>query len=276
LIIRDTQSAIDFLHHINYYRFSGFCLAFESTRHQFQKGTTFDHIRAAYEYDRILRDTISEVLEVIELDVRASVTYHFGQRYGAFGHTMQSHFFRNFHHARWLETLQNEVRRSSEQFVEHFKTTYQEFPDLPIWVISEIMSFGALSRMCNGMLKKDQKTLAHHYGLQPQMWVSWLHHLTYVRNLCAHHARLWDRRWSIKPKLPRARVWRSPSMPGNQRLFATLMILNHLLRNCSSITIWKNEWRSRVELLIDNPPSVQNAHQLMGFPRLWKSHTLWA
>ncbi len=235
LIITDVQAVIDFLKHVNYYRFSGFCLAFESARHQFQSGVSFEQVQAAYDFDRILRDIATEALEVVELDFRANIAHFFGQQYGAFGHTKPANFFRKFDHTEWMNKLHAEAERSSELFVSHFKATYCGFPDLPVWAITEIMSFGALSRMCHGMLKQDQKAIAHHYGLQPRDWVSWLHHLTYVRNLCAHHARLWDRIWSIKPKLPRAQVWQAPHLPGNNRLFATLLILNVLMGCCPDV-----------------------------------------
>lgn len=275
LVINDLQAAVEFLRHVNYYRFSGFCLAFESSRHQFQNGVTFEQVKAAYDFDRILRDIVTEALEVVELDIRTAVAYHFGQKYDAFGHTQPANFFHRFDHPGWMCKLHTEALRSSERFVSHFKVTYQEYPDLPVWVMTEIMSFGALSRMCAGMLKQDQKAIAHHYGLQPRDWVSWLHHLTYVRNLCAHHARLWDRIWSIKPQLPWAQVWRPPHLPGNNRLFATLLIMKNLMRCCPTIAAYADEWQSRIETLIDQPPAVVNAFQLMGLPTSWKSHPLW-
>lgn len=275
LIVTDPQVAIDFLQHVNYYRFSGFCLAFESSHHQFQSGVAFEQVKAAYDFDRILRDIVTEALEVVELDFRATIAYRFGQEYGAFGHTEPANFFRTFDHTGWMDRLHTEAKRSSELFVSHFKATYQGFPDLPVWVITEIMSFGALSRMCSGMLKQDQKAIAYHYGLQPRDWVSWLHHLTYVRNLCAHHARLWDRIGSIKPQLPRAHVWRPPYLPGNNRLFATLLILNVLMGHCPTVAAYADKWRSRVEALIDRPPAVTNAFHLMGLTTNWRTHPLW-
>jgi abortive infection bacteriophage resistance protein len=275
LSIPDLPSATEFLQHVNYYRFSGFCVAFESSRHQFMPGVTFEQIQAAYGFDRTLRDIVTEALEVVEVDFRTRVAYHFGQNHGAFGHTNSAKFFHRFNHTIWLKKLHEEAERSSEHFVTHFRASYREFPDLPVWVTTEIMSFGALSHMCNGMYKQDQKMISHQYGLQPVDWVKWLHHLTYVRNLCAHHARLWDRIWAIKPQLPHAQVWHPPHLPGNNRLFATLLILNVLMRRCPTITAYADQWRSRVEDLMANPPAVANAAQLMGLTNNWNSHPLW-
>ena len=38
LIVADTKAATTFLTHVNYYRLSGYCLAFEEARHKFQPG----------------------------------------------------------------------------------------------------------------------------------------------------------------------------------------------------------------------------------------------
>ena len=210
LIIPSDETPKRFLRHLNYYRFSGYGLAFEKTRHQFEPGTRFDQIRQAYEFDRAIRDLILESLEVIELDIRSSVTSTFGQKYHAFGHVKSENFFKQFNHLDWLEKVQRQTKRSREMFVEHFKKTYAEYPNLPIWAVTEIISFGALSRMVAGMRKGDQKSISTRYGLQPWHFISCLHHLVYVRNLCAHHARLWDREWSIKPNLPPGKLWLAP------------------------------------------------------------------
>jgi abortive infection bacteriophage resistance protein len=277
LIIPDDLSATFFLQHINYYRFSGYALAFETSRHVYQPGTTFDQIRHAYEFDRALRDLVTESLEVIELDLRTAIAHAFGRDHGAFGHTDSSKFFKKFGHGEWLDKLHEEVNRSSELFVRHFKTTYQEFPDLPIWEATEIMSFGALSRMYNGMLVEDQKRIASRYGLQPAILGSWLHHLVYLRNLCAHHSRIWDRDWAIKPLLPAGKVWLPPLLPSNAHVLSTLLIQSAILRRCPAERCFTSGWRSRIESLIfNNLPSVPDAATRMDLIADWQKHPVWA
>lgn len=98
LTVADPQSAQQFLSHLNYYRFSGYCPAFELQRHNFIGGTTFEDVVAAYQFDLTLRDLLTEALEIVEVDLRASIAYQFGQRYGAFGHTDPAHFYQYFSH----------------------------------------------------------------------------------------------------------------------------------------------------------------------------------
>jgi len=276
LTIADEPGAHAFLQHINYYRFSGYGLAFEQARHVFLAGTTFEQIRNAYEFDRSLRDLVTESLEVIELDLRTTIAYSFGRKHGPFGYIHAGSFFNTFHHQEWLKKLHQETTRSSELFVKHYEMKYQEFPNLPIWVATEIMSFGALSKMYHGMIRQDQKEIAARYHLQPDTLGSWFHHLVYIRNLGAHHARLWDRVWTIKPHLPAGKGWLPPFLASNARLFATLLIQNALLRHCPAEQPFTRVWRSRLEaLLLDNVPAIPNALDQMDLPEEWQHHPLW-
>jgi abortive infection bacteriophage resistance protein len=276
LVVSDQPQAEVFLRHLNYYRFSGYGLAFESARHTFNPGTRFEDIRAAYEFDRDLRDLVYESMEVIELDVRTTVAYTYGHSHGAFGHTDARNFYKTFQHRDWLGKLQNETDRSRERFVKHFKETYREYPDLPIWMATEIMSFGALSRMISGMHKADQKVIASHYRMPVPHFVSCLHHLVYIRNICAHHARLWDREWAIKPELPPGKAWSPPLLPGNDRLFASLLLQAKLMESCRAERTFSHQWRGKVETLINLlRPTCPYALEKMGLTTNWYEHPFW-
>lgn len=277
LVVSDDKTASDFLSHLNYYRFIGYSLAFEEKRHLLRAGTTFEAIRDAYIYDRALRDLVTEALEIIEIDLRTTIAYSFGKTYQPFGHTSPRNFFHRFTHPDWLDKLHEEANRSDELFIKHYKATYNEFPDLPIWVSTEIMSFGALSKMYSGMMKSDQKAVSRRYGLQPETLKSWMHHLVYTRNLCAHHARLWDRKWSIRPNLPPGNIWKPPHLLNDDLLFPCLLVQAKLLFHCAAEKEFSKEWRIRVETLIDSQtPSVPGALARMGMPDQWKKHPQWS
>jgi abortive infection bacteriophage resistance protein len=264
------------LGHLNYYRLSGYCLAFETSRHQFGQGTTFEQVEALYEFDRVFRDLVADAIEVVEIDLRTVTASHFAHRYGAFGHADPANFYGSSDHAGWIEKLREEAQRSSELFVEHFRGTYGEFPDLPVWVAAEVMSFGAASQMLRGMLRDDQIAIARRYGVHSTVLASWMHHLVYVRNVCAHHARLWGRQFTIMPELPhRVPAWQPPYLPSRDRLFVTLLVLNTLLRAVPIMRPFAVAWRRRVEAHFDTLPSVPNALGCLGMNERWKQHPLW-
>ena len=275
LVIADRQAVESFLAHINYYRLSGYCLAFERNRHRFFPGTTFEQLRASYDFDLAIRDLLNEALEVIEVDLRTATAYHFGEAHGAYGHTLAISFFHRFDHADWVDRLRAEVNRSKELFVRHFQRAYTGFPDLPIWVGTEVMSFGMLSRMLSGLLNADLANIARRYGIKAPTLKSWSHHLSYVRNLCAHHARVWDRVWSIKPDLPPMAEWRRPHLSGNDRLACTLLILYRILRRCPAIGTLATDWKMRVDALLLNPPTAPDALRNMGMTPLLTTNPLW-
>ena len=275
LLVPDVAAAQRFLTHVNYYRLSGFCLAFAPQRHVFLPNVTFDDIVGAYVFDVALRDLLSEALEVIEIDVRTCLAHCFGQRHDAFGHADPANLFHSFNHAEWIQHIHEEVERSTELFVQHFQVSYADFPDLPIWILSEVMSFGKLTRMFRGMQRADQRAIASRYGLQNANFGSILLHLSYLRNLCAHHCRIWDRLWSVKAALPRAPMWQPPAMPGNDRLFSTLCLIQHLLRRCPAIRKFALEWRDRLLALLAQPPKTPRCLQCMGMPADWIHHPVW-
>jgi abortive infection bacteriophage resistance protein len=248
-------------------------LAFEIERHSFNGGVSFEDVVEAYHFDLTLRDLLTEALEIVEVDLRAAIAYEWGQRHGAFGHTDSTKFFHRFSHSDWLGRLKDECGRSSELFVAHFRRKYCEFPDLPVWIVTEVMSFGMLSRMFKGIKKSDQSAIAIRYRLQATTLESWMHHCVYIRNLCAHHSRLWDRVWSIKPTLPHGKDWRAPLT--NSRLFATLLLLHHLMSRMPAATAFNETWKSRVETHLGNPPKTSRAPELMGLLKGWQEQPAW-
>ena len=119
---------------------------------------------------------------------------------------------------------------------------------------------------------------ADRYGVAPPVLASWVHHLVYVRNLCAHHARLWDRVWSVQPQLPADPAWRKPHLANNQRLAATLLILYSFVKRCLDSPApdpFPPLWRGRVDILLAALPSAPNAAGKLGLTPEWPAGPLW-
>lgn len=64
----------------------------------------------------------------------------------------------------------------------------------PSWMIFEVLSLGTVSQIFKNLAREHQKPIAKQYDLDVSIFVSWLHALSYLRNLAAHHQRLWNRR----------------------------------------------------------------------------------
>jgi abortive infection bacteriophage resistance protein len=273
LIIENKAAAAGFLEAVNYYRFSAYCPPFETERHSFAAGARFEQIEELYEFDRRLRMLIVEIVEPIKVSVRTGISYRLAHQYGAFAHTKADNFRAQFEHAEWTAELLEETGRSQEVFVRHFKEHYEEFPSLPIWAAVEIMSFGRLSKLFSGLPTADKQAVSVLYQVRAPVLRSWLHTLVYIRNLCAHHARLWNREMMIAPMLPdKNPLW---ELRHPKRLVSTLFLLNWLISRIPRRETIAADWRARVEGLLINDMGAPNFYAAMGLPADWKSHPLW-
>lgn len=115
--------------------------------------------------------------------------------------------------------------------------------------------------------------IARHLNLVAPLLASWLHTLTTVRNICAHHARLWNRELGIRPELPKKAHFPWPQSlkqaGAHNRVFPLLCILNHLMRQVSPNTSWDKRLRG---LLAEFPEVDLRA---MGFPEHWQQDPFW-
>ncbi len=283
LLVSDENEALRQLSSISYYRLSSYWYPFrQRDQHgnlssKLVEGTCIEQVIDLYEFDRRLRSLVMDALERIEISIRTQITYHFGHQHGAFGHIDPSHFHPKFDHTQWLSKLEKETKRSSDEFIRHYKKKYNGFPHIPIWMLTEVMSFGSLSFFYKGLINnqksgvEDKKVIANHYGFHHKRFGDWLHTLTYVRNICAHHSRLWNRELSIRPDQAREKAWLSPITPRNDRIFYILLMLRYLMR-CSGNG---DDWAKEVIQVLE-PFTEYNQYRIaMGIPENWKEHPIW-
>lgn len=283
LVVDDPSRALSRLTTISYYRLSAYWYPFRvhnkdhALTHAFKPNTRFEDVVLLYDTDRKLRSLVLDAIEYIEIAVRTRFTYHIGQQYGAFGHTHERHFHPQFNHRVWLNKLDDEVRRAKDDFILHYRAKYAGFPTLPIWMLTEVMSLGALSFGYNGLINnqkqgvEDKKAIAQQFNLHHKKLGDWLHTLTYVRNICAHHSRLWNRNLAIRPDKTKEAVWRAPLTPRNDRLFYILLMLRHLLREIGA----GKEWAMQINQLLEPLAQTPQWRLSMGMPENWREHPIW-
>jgi abortive infection bacteriophage resistance protein len=117
-----------------------------------------------------------------------------------------------------------------------------------------------------------QRAIGSDHGLSGKVLYSWLLVLNYVRNLCAHHSRLWNRELAVKPLIPDRRHdprWYAGVTVPNNRMFAVLTLLACLMRQIAP----QSGWRDRLFSLFDKYPDIPLA--AMGIPADWRKHPLW-
>lgn len=146
-----------------------------------------------------------DAIERVEISIKTKLIYEMSHSYGPFGYTIPSSLpeLRIEEHSKLIETIQNEVDRSKEEFVAHFKKKYgDEHKYLPLWMSGEIMSFGSMLTMFKGTDSKLKWKIAKDYGINTKILGSWLQALNVIRNICAHHSRLWNKELGYRAILP--------------------------------------------------------------------------
>ena len=213
-----------------------------------------------------------DAIERIEVASRGSWAHHMAMRYGAHGYLDPNHYSDQQKFTANLNTLRREVNRSDAAFITHYRSTYNSPTLPPIWMVSEVVSFGLLSKW-QSLLKRraDRKDIASAFGLGPTIYTKFLHHLATVRNLCAHHSRVWNRSLTVTPSLPTqpSDLALSVDRSASRKIYNTLAIMAFVMDRVAPQSRWKQRL---ITLLNENP--VQD-FAAMGFPQDWMSRPVW-
>ena len=306
LRIKDSAKALEYLERIGYYRLSGYwyplreqtgpCvrltddfkrpkkLKVETLRYdRFLPGASFQNAVDLYVFDKKLRLIALDALERIEVALRVDISHTLGKEdrfaylrpdmfHGSFSNDLNNDGLTGHH--RWLSKHAGLITRSKEEFIAHNRERYG-LP-IPIWVSCEVWDFGTMSTLFAGLREKDQDAISKKYGIgNGRIFASWLRSLNYLRNVCAHHSRLWNRNIVDQPKLPTEKEAAFvKAFKGDNRLtsrpFLLFCITQHLMKRINPTSTW--QFRVR-HLLEDGFPRLDHVNlnlASMGVDKHWK------
>lgn len=269
----------------NYYRLSAYWFTFrkqDETRKihydEFQPGTLFEVVWDRYCFDRQLRLLVMDAIERIEVVVRAALAYWHSHEHGPFGYVTDPRSLpsmSDLERQDFLRRVEEESTRSKryEDFGKHFKNKYGDLHDcLPVWMATEGMSFRTMLMLFRNCTRRVKKNVAEMLDMPDTVVASWLDMLNIVRNVCAHHGRLWNRTLNA-PSIPtgeKYKVWNTPVLIRHDKMFAVLTVLNYCAGKISTDSAL---WASRFNALLREHPHVPIRY--MGFPDNWKTSPLW-
>lgn len=286
----DVPLARQWLENVSYYRLSAYwypARLFEATgkrSDRYVEGTSFSHAVELYEADRKLRTLIHDGIERVEIATRTRL----GELLCAndpLAYTNPTRFRPTFDHDRWMATAKKRVRRAtkSNESIRHYLDVYDG--QFPFWVLAEVLDFADVSRLYEGLPAQDQRHVAESFGIVVNLsklsanqkrklklqspLVRWLEQLTLLRNICAHHNRLWNTSFSPAPTNALQTHDAFALLPDGQseRVFGAIVVMTYLLQTTSPGT----RWPSKVSELIRNAfltsPLVTRAS--MGIPDNW-------
>jgi len=270
------EDADHYLRHLNYYRLSGYWAPFQKSHsdHLFNANTHFDDVLNIYIFDRELRLILLDAIERLEVSLRTHWAYHCAEVYGAHAYFNKEISRKSFWYEKNFSLLQQEVNRSDELFIKHYRQKYSSSESPPIWVVCEVMSLGLLSRWLKDLKPaKICNKIAKNYQVDHTVLISFIEHLTYIRNLCAHHSRVWNRKLTKTIKIPRSKP---PELISSfnqdpvvmRKIYNSLVMLMHFLTIVSPGHHFKNRL---LELIERHSIDVR----AMGFPADWMKRNVW-
>jgi len=279
LSVPDRHKAGFYLAQLNYYRLAAYCLPYEQDHatHRFMPGTSFDDVLNLYVFDRELRLLVLDAIERFEVSLRTQMAYHLSHVHGsAHPHLQPDLFYDPLVYGGCITKLAAEVRRSREDFIRHLTGKYEEALP-PLWACVELMTLGQLSKWFSNVKQRaDRQAISRAYGIDEKVMTSFCEHLTLIRNHCAHHARLWNRDFTITMMLPKKGA--KPLLdslfilPDSDRrlrkLYNALVMLAYLMDAISG----EHHWKQRLINLIETH-NVDPSR--MGFPNDWLKRSIW-
>jgi abortive infection bacteriophage resistance protein len=137
----------------------------------------------------------------------------------------------------------------------------------------EVSSFGLLSLLFRNLkLGPEKKAVTKYYGLNDVgILENWMHSFSNIRNVCAHHSRLWNRRLTAHIKLPTHTAY--PFITNKTlypyKIYPALCCIKYVLDIISP----GNTFKDKLNKLMANCPLAQEKE--MGFPINWKEELYW-
>jgi abortive infection bacteriophage resistance protein len=286
MLFRDESSAHHFLANISYYRLKGYWWDMQSdfTQHTFKPNTFFEDIIDRYTFDRHLRLILFDAIERIEIALRTKMIYHLSMNYGGLWYLNPDLFEttplpsdRNISiYQNTIFELKKEFFRSQEIFIKDQRRRHPN-QDADAWKIMEVASMGTLSKLYKNLKHQlpEKAIIANKMGLNLHSELSsWLEAITYVRNIIAHHSRLWSRNMVKVPIVNLNNpisVWLDKPLSPVQTK-KPFLIISTMLYLCNEVTP-NHQIKTKILNLFGNNPTIPIYK--LGFLNNWQDQGLW-
>lgn len=318
LVVANHERAKRYLSFIGYYRLSAYSIPFQqvssknpTTPHQFKANSSFDDILNLYVFDRELRLLVMDAIERIEVAIRAQVCHVLCcQTNDAFWYINEEHFKQSYSHKRLLANIERQLlneknrlerdekaiekrsitqdeknilknRVQKENFLRHYLSTYDSPKLPPAWMMIEMLTWGDLSHLYSGLTSNQyKKEIAQNLGLNLEILESCIKSFQDIRNICAHHSRLWNKEHGRSIKIPKSNavkwlkndiVLSNSAINYNKRTYIVLVAMQTVLYEISP----NSTWGKRLKTLIEDHPFISASKANMGMPDLWYNDPFW-
>ncbi len=282
---QDSIGASELLSRVSYSRLKYYWIdLIDNATGRFKEGVTFQAVMERYEFDHKLRVVLFDAIESIEVALRAKIINQMSSAAGNGLWYLDSSLFKDSQrHRKFVLDLKSEFSRSTEPFAKKYIAEHTGWdpysfggknPDA--WLIIELATFGTLSKMYKNLRSQlpESAAIAKEFGLySTKDFSNWIEVASMMRNIVAHHSRLWNRSLAKKASDPKKK--RDPWLNGRlndrqkNKPYAVFCAIAYL---CNAINP-QQRFTSSIQNLSAEYPSIQLSHY--GFPKRWKSEPLW-
>lgn len=271
IIINNEELATHYLEFIGYYRLSAY---FKFENNKYHPRIIFEEILEHYIFDRKLRMLLFDAIERIEIALRSVITNTMTSKHGAFWYnkakiyaTKPSNSYQSVLQVIRAATIE---QKNKDTFIKHYYDTYNA-PELPpSWMLMETLSMGNVSRILSLLVVEERKRISNFFKVKERHLVSWMRALTYTRNLCAHHARIWNRVFTLKVEADKRYDICRDSFFHKGKLYSQVVVIAILL----SVIAPNNHFEQHIKELLNDHDHDHNYKLSMGFPETWDSFKL--
>lgn len=315
MLVADMQACTSALSQIGYYRLKGYWRQFrireevdgELVIHEdLIPGIKFDDVLNLYHFDRKFRLQVFDAIERIEVGLRFHIGHYLGaiDLYALANEALFKDFFlqdksadldsvrSRSEYQELMFSVDKALQRSHSPFVEHhFENRAGKFP---IWVTTEVLTFKDLHQILRGLKDKHLNAIAANVGLVDGegdgiggVLLNWVEVLVKVRNICAHHGRLWDiplgsalkvthlKRFSLTRHIYEYQGQLKNSGVkhfgySTSRMYGPLVVINFLNRGLGL----GRDWDKNIRTTILEIPIIADTGS-MGFPINWIDQEIW-
>lgn len=265
-----------FLYASNYYRVSGYAHCFyvgDSQPERYRPGTSAADLMEVYDLDRAVRNCILDGVSVVEPTLRSRVAYHLAHVIGGGDEYLKPELYlpvgsrpvaTDLGYRRWCKEEQNRnvvlrdltaVQERDEIFIRHH---LDRGDPVPFWAAVEVISIGTFSRLLRALRDKSVlEPVAASVRIEdvPKLLQA-IQNIAFVRNIAAHHGRLWNRRFKGHVTLPRIaldikRGYLAPTTPA-----AALTLLAALVDEIEQ----SNDYSTHLLDLVHSVPALQDGY----------------
>ncbi len=261
----DMASAAKRLEYIGYYRLKIYTRPFEDENKNFKEDISFDDIAKLYEFDRKLRLICMDAIERLEIALRARIINVLCEAGGP-------HFYYRedfFDNEKPVTKLRNLAENGSHLSITHYKSQYSSPYLPPIWCLAEASTLGHISTLFSSIKKLHRKEISLFFGVDQQILISWFRCITNLRNICAHHGRLWNA--ELITNMPVIAKKFKEDLENNKSFYSRMALIRILLNEIDKS--YSNDWCNQLKFHIDTRPL--DFLSQMGFPTNWHDREIW-